>query len=154
MNIRTKLLAWTLVALSISAQAACSASTSSDCEPGDEASCTCDDGSDGFAVCSNNGSTYGECQCEAPTTFSAADCDTLKSMVTACVDSYCLGDASSSPFCGCYGQGMDLNMTTCQCVPLDLDAVCQQFYGLEYSPSQFSCSTMQQTLDHICPSGG
>lgn len=95
------------------------------------------------------GDTGGESSGGQDDDLSPEECQSLKSSVTSCYDSYCGGAGAATAFCACWNQGMDLAFS-CQCTTLDLQAVCTYFDNAKLDPSSFNCSAAQQAVGAIC----
>ena len=73
-------------------------------------------------------------------------CDDYVSDLETCYDDHC--DGGDSPFCGCWNDGMDLDITTCDCTPLgDLAAVCDFIDAKEV---ELNGSVAAATVDNVC----
>lgn len=77
-------------------------------------------------------------------------CESFKSFSKGCFSQFCAGQGSEKPFCGCYMQGKDIDSQSCQCVALDLDAVCAQIDLTAIDPSTLSCQPIFDTLQGTC----
>ncbi|MFH2009525.1 MAG: hypothetical protein ABI333_23230 [bacterium] len=73
------------------------------------------------------------------------DCDTIQDDTTACMNSVCAGSGAGTPACGCWAQGMDISLNTCQCIPIDWARTCESTSGVD-------CSNFEQIIPTTCPS--
>ena len=80
--------------------------------------------------------------------FDQQKCDELVDVATECFDGFCTG--SSSAFCGCWNNGQDINGSTCECVPLNLEAACRAVDLENIDPSQYNCSAATSIVSDIC----
>jgi hypothetical protein len=77
-------------------------------------------------------------------------CDWLVSDTHVCYDDYCDNDGEGTAFCDCWDQGMDLNITDCECIPLDLEAACDVLDLSDYQEGDFNCSAASDALSNVC----
>ena len=75
-------------------------------------------------------------------------CEELKDVATECFDGFC--STSSVAFCGCWNNGQDINVSTCECAPLDLDAVCAAINLDDFDRSQYNCSAATTVVSDFC----
>jgi hypothetical protein len=80
--------------------------------------------------------------------FDQQKCDQLVDVATECFDSFCA--SSSVAFCGCWNNGQDINVSTCECAPLDLEVACQQVDLENFDPSQYNCSAATTIVSDFC----
>ena len=75
-------------------------------------------------------------------------CDKLWGAIVACVDAWCASEGSATPECGCWRQGLELDVGTCACVPRDQAAYCQEVPVCQVDPSTVTC--MGNVADQEC----
>lgn len=80
--------------------------------------------------------------------FDQQKCDELVDVATECFDSFCGG--SSVAFCGCWNAGQDINVSSCECVPLNLEAACQAVNLENFDRSQYNCSAATSIVSDLC----
>ena len=80
--------------------------------------------------------------------FDQQKCDELLDVATECFDGFCA--TSSSAFCGCWNAGQDLNVSTCECIPLNFEAVCQTINLDDFDRSQYNCSAATSIVSDVC----
>jgi hypothetical protein len=83
----------------------------------------------------------------APT---VSKCEQFKSLITSCYDGYCAGAGSSSAFCRCWTQGLDINTSSCVCITLDLNQACQVINLDNLDLSRFDCAAAGSTVGNFC----
>lgn len=77
-------------------------------------------------------------------------CETFVDDATACYDSFCSDDGSDAAFCACWDQGEDIDISTCDCVPLDLTLACDALDLSDYEEAQFDCDAATALVEDIC----
>lgn len=77
-----------------------------------------------------------------------AKCETFKQVVVDCYDSGCEGN--SSAFCGCWQQQKDIDPQTCECAPLNLDALCVIVDLDNVNPAQYNCDAAMDVVGSFC----
>jgi hypothetical protein len=80
----------------------------------------------------------------------AAKCDALLEVVVECYDGYCGGAAASSAFCQCWNNGQDIDVNSCQCIPLNLEQVCEVINLDEVDPNAYNCSAATSIVSDFC----
>jgi hypothetical protein len=79
-----------------------------------------------------------------------AKCDAVVEAISDCYDGYCNGAGMSVPFCQCWNNGQDINISTCECMTLDLDAVCQVIDLDAIDPNAFNCAGATDAVSQFC----
>lgn len=74
----------------------------------------------------------------------AAQCQDYIAQTEACYDDHC--GASDSSFCECWNDGMDIDLASCDCIPLDLEPICDMIE----LPATLDCATASATVDNFC----
>ncbi|MBN1337376.1 MAG: hypothetical protein JXB39_15575 [Deltaproteobacteria bacterium] len=77
-------------------------------------------------------------------------CVAWEADVTECYDAYCDADGAGNAFCTCWDQGMDLDMISCECMPLDLAGACAEAGIEDYESGDLDCDAASAALGHIC----
>lgn len=77
-------------------------------------------------------------------------CDEWISFVEGCVDGYCADEGAGTRLCGCWDKGMDLDISSCQCVPLDLSPSCNPNDLAYVDRSTLSCALVEGRLQSPC----
>jgi len=78
----------------------------------------------------------------------AVTCAEVQQTVSACYDGDCA--SNDSAFCGCWTQGMDLDLLSCECITQDLDALCEVYNLTNFSTDAFDCASAGAYLDSQC----
>lgn len=146
------------------------------CAPGRQVSCPCDDQRTGTQICNSDGNGYSECRCPTATggttgsggaggtagvisiggTTStggsggdAAKCAALIQVATTCFDGFCQANVSV-PFCQCWNLGQDIDVGSCQCIPLNLAAACDLINLDAFDPATYNCSAATNLVSGYC----
>jgi hypothetical protein len=80
----------------------------------------------------------------------AEKCDALLDVVVDCYDGYCHGEGTAVPFCQCWNNGQDISVESCQCIPLDLESVCQVINLDQVDPNAYNCSAATSFVSEFC----
>jgi hypothetical protein len=84
----------------------------------------------------------------------ATTCDYLTAL-QACLTSFCRTDGASTPFCGCFTRGFDLEgadgtATACQCKPFDPSTICGPALAAGLVGSDLDCSASTGAIAPLC----
>ena len=80
----------------------------------------------------------------------AEKCDAFLEVVVACYDGYCQGSGANVPACQCWNNGQDINVNTCECIPLHLELACQIIDLDQVDPNAYDCSAATSAISGIC----
>ena len=69
--------------------------------------------------------------------------------LSECYDGYCNDDGAGTAFCDCWDNGQDLDIGTCECADLNLDAVCEGLDLSEYDEGEGNCAAATHAIGSI-----
>ena len=77
-------------------------------------------------------------------------CDEIIDVVVSCYDDFCAEEGVDTAFCGCWNQDMDIETASCECVPQNVEMVCDVIDLDDVDPADYDCVAATDVVASLC----